>query len=164
MFVHVPRTGGFSAYAMLGHRTKGGIHRGLEDTPRHFWSFGFVRNPWARLVSCYLHHRHLHYVPPTQGLYPDAACGFETFLDGATARITAAETLAGCKHIARFENFEAEWIEILHRLELGEPKNGIPRRNTTDPSYNYRAFYTDDLRQLVADRCADDIYLGGYSF
>ncbi|HEV2798839.1 MAG TPA: sulfotransferase family 2 domain-containing protein, partial [Nocardioides sp.] len=67
LFVHVPKTGGVSvedtvkeacpdarkASKKIGrHATLGKILRNEPDLV-DYWTFGFVRNPWARMVSLY---------------------------------------------------------------------------------------------------------------
>jgi len=65
LFVHVAKTGGASVEQLLREacpdaRTVGKQrHARLQRILRHepglvdYWSFGFVRNPWARMVSWY---------------------------------------------------------------------------------------------------------------
>lgn len=55
IFVHVPKTAGVSIYEALGITSQQG-HRTLDDHPTHdagYFSFGFVRNPYARILSCF---------------------------------------------------------------------------------------------------------------
>ena len=127
---------------MLGRPSKGGTHRDRESAPPDFWSFGFVRNPWARMVSCYLHQRDLG-----RELHPEAAAGFEAYLENNRVNRSAAELLAGCDHVARFENFEQEWLKILGRLKLQPPAKGVPKKNSRPP-YDYRAFYSGTAVQV----------------
>ena len=55
IFVHVPKTGGLSVSAALGGKHKKiSTHTPLRCVPvEDRFSFGFIRNPWARQVSLY---------------------------------------------------------------------------------------------------------------
>ena len=67
LFVHVPKTGGVSVEETVKEacpdarkaRTPIGRHATLGKIIKHepqvvdYWAFGFVRNPWARMVSWY---------------------------------------------------------------------------------------------------------------
>ena len=55
IFVHVPKTGGLSISAALGGKDKKkSTHTPLRCVPTDDrFSFGFIRNPWARMVSLY---------------------------------------------------------------------------------------------------------------
>lgn len=55
IFVHVPKTGGQSVARALGGKTAGvSTHAPLRCVERgDRFAFGFVRNPWSRMVSLY---------------------------------------------------------------------------------------------------------------
>lgn len=54
IFVHVPKTGGQSITKVLGGKTQGiSTHTPLRCVTHDRFAFGFVRNPWARMVSLY---------------------------------------------------------------------------------------------------------------
>lgn len=55
IFVHVPKTGGLSISASLGGKDKKiSTHTPLKCVPKgNRFAFGFMRNPWARMVSLY---------------------------------------------------------------------------------------------------------------
>lgn len=55
IFVHVPKTAGLSVSAALGGKDKKlSTHTPLRCVPKgDRFAFGFIRNPWARMVSLY---------------------------------------------------------------------------------------------------------------
>lgn len=54
IFVHVPKTGGQSITQALGTKSKVATHTPLRCVEKgNRFAFGFVRNPWARMVSLY---------------------------------------------------------------------------------------------------------------
>ncbi len=71
IFIHNPKTGGTSIIKMLNfhnHNNKRFIHMTTYDAITIFqnkwndyYSFGFVRNPWARMVSLYNYQRSINY-------------------------------------------------------------------------------------------------------
>lgn len=55
IFIHVPKTGGMSVSNALGGKDKkNSTHTPLRCVPKeNRFAFGFMRNPWARMVSLY---------------------------------------------------------------------------------------------------------------
>ena len=106
-----------------------------------------VRNPWARAVSSYKY------------LMEDRV-PFEAFLTPYTweARhpsprrhgVPQVRYVGDCR-VLRFENLAEDYPEL-------------PWRNVSPDSTDYRRFYNDRTRQLVADAYAEDIERWGYSF
>ena len=112
VFVHIPKTAGMSMYAALGV-DRGFGHRRLcdhADTDGLF-SFGFVRNPWDRLVSVY------HYLRVGgRGNEADLA---------AQAAVADADT---------FDSFVVDLAEYQRRLsEVPARGWGVPVAGSADP-------------------------------
>ena len=63
--------------------------------------------------------------------------------------------------IARFENLDHDWPEICRHIGV-EPFS-IAHENKTDRR-DYRSYYTDETRELVARRFARTIERFGYEF
>ena len=156
VFVHVPRTGGHTAYDMLGpsmsptHATRSEI--GHPDS----YGFGFIRNPWERLFSCFVNQQSL--------AIQSANSTFENYLDecGIVGN-SALHFLEGCDFIGRFEHFEADWLHILETIDHPRPAF-IPWLNEHRVTADYREHYTPELVDLIAERHADDIAYGDYTF
>jgi hypothetical protein len=203
IFVHVQKTAGTSLRNVLkqyapdarkwhgrhGHASSGIAEIGRERWERYF-SFGFVRNPWDRLVS--------HYCMITDriaALSPEQrrearpfkvelwnyvlhfSDDFESFLDNCTGLIldrgcyksflfnqidylTDEQGKVAVDFIGRFENFEEDANMVLQRIGVDAK---VPMLNTSKRS-NYRDYYTPRTRDLVARRFARDIEMFGYEF
>ncbi|HUQ30104.1 MAG TPA: sulfotransferase family 2 domain-containing protein [Candidatus Paceibacterota bacterium] len=206
IFVHNQKTGGVSianylrdqaqdcitllpnhAYAIDGISK---IGRGVWD--QHY-SFGFVRNPWSRLVSWYQMIVNPPQKPenskgqwtPNNGLWKyvqEHSSTFEEFLDNCTDIISenrdgfiyqksftknqidyftdASGTLA-VNFVGRFEQLQEDFDKVTTALNL--PQTKLPILNV-GPTTDYRTFYTERTKQLVAERFKKDIEIFGYSF
>lgn len=147
--------------------------------------FGFVRNPWARLVSWYS----MVAERPEEGkknpLFASVrenASSFEEFLRNCTGTVeekikgvvyqksfvknqldyfTDAEGKVRASCIGRFEHLEEDFQKILEASGL--PKFSLELTNSTSKK-EYRTFYTNETRQLVANRFAKDIEYFEYEF
>ena len=202
LFVHVPKTGGVSveetvkeacpdarkARPALGrHATLGKI---LKHEPQvlDYWTFGFVRNPWARMVSWYSmisqwDRRH----GPASGKPQDvrhgsmrdgndmwraaaAYSGFEEFVLRGTDELPRVgrpqvDYLRApdreVDFVGRTESFAEDLAEVERRLG-GEPER-VPHRNKS-PHGSYRDYYTDATQAKVAEVYAADLDAFGYTF
>lgn len=162
-------------------------HEIRATCPDHY-IFAFVRNPWDRLLSCYLSK-----IDPREedcdywqnGVafnfwkYGDTFHGemsFEDFVK-ATAQIPDEEAdihfSSQYRHITdaqdnlipdfigRFESLTNDFSEVLVRL--GIPNRALPHQMKTEHKH-YSAYYTLETRELVKDRYATDIKRFGYTF
>jgi hypothetical protein len=203
IFVHVQKTAGTSLRNVLrkyapdackwhgrhGHASSGIAEIGREQWDRYF-SFGFVRNPWDRLVShyCMITDRIAELTPEQRrqarpfkvelwNYVLHFSDDFESFLDNCTGLIrdrgcyksflfnqidylTDEQGEVAVDFIGRFENFEADANLVLERIGI-EAK--VPVLNTSCRS-DYRDYYTPRTRELVARRFARDIEAFGYEF
>ena len=129
----------------------------------HYFTFTVERNPWALAVSRY---RYRH----KQGKAPDS---FRAFLDsGIMARKSNFKLYADGERplvdfIARFEHLEEDIAEISRRI--GYPENlaelvaGIHAKSSGG-GVDYRSYYDDACREIVARECAREIAQMGYEF
>jgi hypothetical protein len=203
IFVHVQKTAGTSLQQVLrdhapdarlwhgrhGHASSGIAEIGQERWKRYF-SFGFVRNPWERLVSHYaMISDRISELTPEQRKEPQPfkielwnyvlhfSRDFESFLDNCTGLIydrncyksflfNQVDYLSDDKgelavnFVGRFENFEADANEALTRIGI---EAEVPRLNRSSRG-NYRDYYSPRTRNLVAKRFARDIDMFGYEF
>lgn len=194
LFVHVQKTGGVSIDRMLrGHiddlRSVGSRHATLRRILRKepglhdYWTFGFVRNPWTRMVSWWsMIESWNKYNGPRSGrdhgdkrLNPfwvaaDSYQDFEEFvmrgpdehrrlrtpqIDYLTAKNRQAD------FIGRTETFNADIRAVLARFDLPLIE---PEKHNASRHGGHQAYYTDVTRKRVGDIFARDIELFGYEF
>lgn len=200
LFVHIPKTGGASVEQLLreacpdartvGRQRHARLRRILARHPElaGYWSFGFVRNPWARMVSWYsMIDTWNHRWGPASGrpqegqwgstrdgnpLWRTVAdyAGFEEFVLRGTVEI---ERLAmpqvdylvhgdqRADFIGRTESLAADVALVAERLGL--PSLEVPHRNTTSHG-SYRDYYSPASRDRVAEAYAADLEAFGYDF
>lgn len=134
-----------------------------------YFKFGFVRNPWDRVVSMY---------ERREGLQIGRNMTFEEFVDWV--QFASSTCIHPVPHrnqfdwfvdphgnvlvdfIGRFENLEQDWARIAEKLGIDKPlphENRNPRR-----SRHYTEYYTARTRDLVAERFRVDIEFFGYDF
>jgi chondroitin 4-sulfotransferase 11 len=171
--------------------TRQDFRRRLPGYPRdqvhtlvdHF-RFGFVRNPWARLVSCYAHSfirirdKGRDCLPP---YFRNAHCfrlemSFDEFAEVvATLPDQSTDPHARSQHtfltdtaghrladfVGRLETLQQDWRHVCARA--GFPRSDLPHENRSTHG-PYRAYYSRRLRDLVAQRYARDLQEWGYDF
>jgi hypothetical protein len=198
LFVHVQKTGGSTidnrfdevlgdARAVPGldrHATLGQI---LEAEPglAAYWTVGFVRNPWARMLSWFRMVERLKdraekgrrgadkflknnpFIKGVATSCPD----FETFVmkgpdQWARLRIPQVRYLTSktrrADFIGRQETLEADLRAIFARLEL--PWEPLQSVNVDKKRPDYHEMYTDPMRRRVEELFAKDIAAFDYSF
>jgi len=204
VFIHVHKAAGISMERLLQEQFPDAKHwygrhghaiDGIGEIGRERWdeyySFGFVRNPWDRLVSWYamIERRYQKLAPwkrwkksPFGRPFWDHAVrdahDFESFLHNCTAVIEER----GCRKsfafnqldylsdengepavdfVGRFENIAHDFSEVCERLEIDPGKLG--QANATKHRH-YSEYYTPQTRDLVGERFRRDIEAFGYEF
>jgi chondroitin 4-sulfotransferase 11 len=163
------------------------------DKYRNYFKFGFVRNPWDRLVSCY---GEKVYRPNSSD--PKEKCSlksprgeesvfymcmpFEEFVErvyqipdeeadahfrsqSATFYGDEAGNILLADFIGRFENLDRDFENVKSRIGLDE--KSILRhelKTRTRGGQEYQSFYNPRTRELVAQRYESDIRLFNYQF
>lgn len=186
IFIHIQKTGGSSIEHVLRQLDPGiGSHL-YEDrrhipasefsrmVPREVWEgsfkFAFVRNPWDRLVSwhcmCVQNPPANSFTQAVQARHVDFADFLRDTEDPLLERtrrnqidfLTDESGQSLVDFVGRYERLEEDFA----RLGLaGAP--ALPRLNSTRRR-DYRLYYTDELREIVAERFARDCAHFGYSF
>lgn len=177
IFIHVPKTGGQSISAALGGDA-GGFpkHAPMSDVYHgKRFAFGFVRNPWARMVSLYRFQCQKLWKPTDDYNQAETrALGFkawlmrdEFFMVQDTKRDMPPMQrrpqlwwLEGVDFIGRFENIKEDFAHVVAHVGLKKvpPLGHI---NTTIGG-DYRAEYDDESLAFVAEHFAPEIKRFGY--
>jgi len=136
------------------------------------FKFAFVRNPWDRLVSRYGYLRRK--TEHARSREVNALGGFDAYLAWELARTGRkgsmrhqADYVLGpdgrliVDFVGYFERLEDDFAEVCRRI--GIPAS-LPPPKTHTARQDYRSFYTDETRELVARAYARDIELLGYTF
>lgn len=188
IFVHIPKCGGSSVSKTLygnmayGHKTAI-IYTCIypKKIYENMFKFTFVRNPWDRMVSAYF------YLSAKVGIDEELEWSkknirddddFESFVMRWLNEKSCYSNLMfipqyifilGAKgekmvdYIGRLENFDEDYAYIANRL--GVDKNLMHvNSSVTRESSDYRQYYNDQTRELVARVYRKDIELLGYEF
>jgi hypothetical protein len=155
-----------------------------------FFRFGFVRNPWDRLVSCYRDkiknevggYTHFSLRPGVANCLARydafvADMPFDAFVaavasipdDDADEHFRAQHTFLTNRKgevvadfVGRYERL-ADDFEVV-RKKTGLPAVELPRLQAARTVAKYAAYYTPKTRDIVAERFRRDIELFGYEF
>ena len=168
-FIHIPKTGGTTITNILESvdetkRLSGHDSLRVIDSDNLF-IFTFVRNPFTRLVSAFLH-------GIRQGIYPN---DFTQFLNQANMAdlwllpqsyyVNSGETdKKRVSYIGKYENFDSDLNYILNKLNILHTE--IPHKNRNPiydklPNLNqekyYKEYYTEEwMKDWVRERYKDD--------
>lgn len=200
LFVHVPKAAGSTIDLMFDDEVDDA--RRVDGCQRHamfakllraeegltdYWSFGFVRNPWSRMVSWWsmvngvwgkvdagvpkavkkIEKYPKAWLP--EGEFKD---DFDRFVLEGTEKIAKvgrpqSKTLSRrdgsmVDFVGRVENFDHDYNLVRERLGL-TPIETAPQRNKSTHG-DYRDYYNDETRKKVAEVFARDIDAFGYTF
>lgn len=163
-------------YALeIDRHFKNNLYSILKNPDRYF-KFAFVRNPYARLVSCYnywisksyLYDEYIFHIPKNI-----------TFAEFVKKIVKIPEFLAD-KHfvsqysilyqngellvdyIGKIESLEQDWLIVAEKFGF---EHSIVRENISTPKKSkrdYRLYYTQELADMVYQRYQNDFELLGY--
>ncbi len=156
---------------------------------KNYFHFTFVRNPYDRLLSCYMDKVsnpassdltdpvfiNGEYRPflDKYGKLGWKKMSFEDFVRFVTkisdkhcdphfASQNRFLNLDSLDFIGRLENFDRDFSHVKEKLSLSDDIK--PERLMTSKHDHYRTYYNDELRQLVAKKYAKDIEIFNYDF
>ncbi len=190
IFVHVQKTGGVSIEAVLRRQESSlGVVRPERQGRQHmfarevrtmaapqqwdtYYKFAFVRNPWDRLVSWY----HMCMQAPEPNLFArhvkETSPTFESFVRHTTTGIALRTTFNQFDYVSdddgnlivdfvgRYERLREDFAVVRERLKLD---HDLPHVNRSSHR-NYREYYSDETRDIVAQRFDRDVRHFGYAF
>ena len=148
-----------------------------------YFRFGFVRNPWARLYSCYRDKilgptlrdqqfilGHFGFAPGMP--FPDFVRGVAEIPDEEADGHFVGQFFAlshqgklVTDYVGRFEHLPADWEPVRERFGL-DPLPWAPV-GSARPRWDFefhRSYYTSELVEVVRRRYADDIHHFDYDF
>lgn len=168
----------------VSHQTLMSLYANQQAFDNYF-SFSFVRNPWARVYSCWLDKItnqkkfcDLTIISRYRGLYPDMPfedfvswlCGNEGGDDSADRHwmsqhrlMTGPQGEILVKFIGKLEHLDVDFPKVAARLDVGSSQIANLNSNQSSP-HSYRDYFTDQTRAMIAHRYQKDIELFGYSF
>ena len=169
LFIHVPKTAGTSMERC--HFLGGGGHQTIREYPQNqrLFKFGFVRNPWDRLVSAFFCHRpydggrdlaqfHQFVLEHcSDGEYPDDGIYRLHFLPMWHFLLDGNDRM-GVDFVGRFEMLQSGWKYVCERLKVFAV---LPheRKRLHRP---YKEYYTPETWDVVGQLYQRDIELFGY--
>ena len=180
IYVRVTKTASTSIVAALSALTNGDArtvsnYRGLQNSPTHlplyeyapyvsapleqYFTFTFVRNPWDRMVSGYFYSRR-------QKMRRAHLLDFREWCYYRAQRYQYNNCRWHSQSVAydfvgRFETLQEDFNRLCARLELAHTT--LPHKNASAHG-DYRQYYTDEVRALIARKYARDIDQFGYTF
>ncbi len=154
----------------------------IEGRYDGYFKFGFVRNPWDRLVSCYLQkldpegqHTRKRYL----GLVLSENASFRQFAE-AVCEVPDEEANSHFRsqHVVLYDEYGKVLPDFIGRFEnlwgdfalvgekIGAPHLKLPHLtpSLSRKGRHYRDFYDAKLVEKVGERFHKDIELFGYSF
>jgi len=188
IFVHIPKAAGLSiGYSLFGRHT--GNHTTIAEYQiafskkefKSFFKFAFVRNPWDRVLSAFLYLKNGGRNQADYNWSEKYLSQFNNFNDFVTGWLNRENIEKGIhfkpqyefvtlptkqKHeldfIGYYENIVSDFNYVRNRLGIGKV---LEFNNKTESKQNdYRFYYNDKRREIVADVYKEDIELFGYDF
>jgi len=184
IFVHIPKCAGTSVRQSLFGRDGG--HPPLETfrtmlPPELFaqsFKFTFARNPWDRLVSAFffLKKSDLKRNQRFNRRHLSAFDNFDSFVRQWVTRknvwkfthflpqhhFLCIDKRLGVDFVGFYENLAEDFAIVAKRI--GRPTQLREENRLGGRDKDYRQYYNDETRDIVAEAYAEDIALLGYSF
>lgn len=178
MFIHINKTGGTSIVKALDlpgeHRT---ALEKIQELGRKRWdncfSFAVIRNPWDKVVSHYAYRvqtnqtglgaKDLEFKDWVRAAYGDRDPAYydrpKMFQSQTDWCVDETGTIV-VNHFCRFENLNADFAEVCQKIG----KNVELPHLKSSKRGNYREYYDDQTRDIIADRFAKDLENFKYEF
>ena len=152
-------------YLLLSDERRREIGRKQFET---YFKFGFVRNPWDRIVSLY---------ERTEALQLRDKIAFDEFVDWI--QYSSATCVHSSPHryqldwfvdpngsiladfIGKFERLDEDWAFVAKKLGVSEK---LPHQRPNPRARHYTEYYTPRTRDIIANKFKVDIERFGYEF
>lgn len=140
---------------------------------KDYFKFAFVRNPWDRLVSCWINRvldqNYFKFTPPEI----EKMKKFENFveyvrgfnIEDCNRHFRLQRKLIDTPHldyVGRLETFADDFREICRELKI--KGDSVKSQNVSAERKSYRDYYTPELREKVFQIYRKDIQTFGYEF
>ena len=187
IFVHIPKCAGMSVCKSLfgnlagGHNNMATYQKVFSARKFHnYFKFTFVRNPWDRLVSAYFFLKNGGFYETDRKWAEENLSGyteFEIFVKRWVTRdnvqswihfrpkytyICTRDDTPMVDFIAYYENLEENFYYIRNRI--GVSAKLLSLNVTNSRRKDYKSYYSDETRDIVADVFQEDIRIFGYNF
>lgn len=184
LFIHVPKVAGTSIEQAIydtdrwlsGHCYALDYYKENREEFRRLFSFGFVRNPYDRLVSAFL------YLKKGGGSFDDFLFSQETLIDLDFKEFVfelqknpkllswihfQPQHLFLCdeekkilvKYVGKYESIQEDFFTICQKNNM---KKILPNTNT-NPHINYTFYYDKETAKIVSEIYDDDFKIFGYT-
>ena len=143
---------------------------------RTYFSFGFVRNTWARYLSLYLFSRDFS-APDVQDHFAKwsefdhwvrwLVSGREDVPAHRQMNLSQLDFLSpgsvdGVQFVGRYERLEADFARA---CDMAGVEMSVPLRHLNQtPRAHYTDYYTDETRRLIADKYREEIQFFNFRF
>ena len=138
-----------------------------------YFKFGFVRNPWDRLISCWHNKVVKENYFRFENYTHEKMKTFENFvnfvsdlnIDKCDRHLRSQSALIDLNmvdYLGRMETFDVDANYIFQKLGL--PEKQIARKNVTSDKKSYEIYYDEHLAKKVALIYQKDIQIFGYQF
>lgn len=177
---------GFGLHNGLDYPFPFALQEALEAKYADYFKFSTVRNPWARLVSCYVN----KFDPQNKKIKQGLVLGpFKRFGKAFWPDMTFSDFVDAVCHIPDWEadrHFRSQYYQLSERggridltfiakienlasdLEIIQGHTGLPKielpRYKQSSKKHYTTYYDKALQLKIAERYATDIDLFGYTF
>jgi len=163
----------YSSVDIGSHTKQDGYTVEYDESWNSYFKFTFVRNPWDRILSCFLDKtkQSIGKIWEMETYRPYADCSFEEFIDYLTpenilydAHTTPQYLLINQSQIdfiGKFEQLEKDFSFIQNRLML--PHTKLSKENITHHD-QHKYYYNKKTRAKIYQLYKDDIEKFQYEF
>ncbi len=155
------------------HAAASNVKRCFPDAWDKYFTFCFVRNPWDRAVSDYkwctrkARRKHIEFAEFIERVHDPTLPDPEKVVPQPYDNwpLYTIEDEIAVDFIGRFENLAQDMRHVCERIGLPFDADMFPHaKQMRKPEENYRSWYNDHTRALVAETYRKEIETFGYSF